>query len=80
LIVSLASSAKSSSVCALKWKAVHHVWTLARTRFKDACSSKSADLVVREDAPTDKVEGPDRGEDLARTYLYPSEFQELINI
>jgi integrase len=60
------------------WKTAHHVWTLTRTMFKDACSSKRAELVVREDDPTDKVEGPDRGEQLARTYLYPSEFQKLI--
>jgi integrase len=64
---------------ALAWKTAHHIWALTRTMFGDACSSKRADLVAREDDPTDKVEGPDRGDDLARSYLYPSEFQTLIN-
>jgi integrase len=62
----------------LSWKTASHVWTLTRTMFRDACSAKRIDLVVRDDDPTDRVEGPDRGEDLARTYLYPSEFQQLI--
>lgn len=62
----------------LSWKTAVHVWTLARTMFKDACSSKRTELVVREDDPTDKVAGPDRGEELSRTYLHPSEFQKLI--
>lgn len=62
----------------LSWKTAHHVWTLARGMFGDACGSKRADLVVREDDPTDKVEPPDRGDDRDRTYLYPSEFQRLI--
>jgi integrase len=62
----------------IAWKTAHHIWTLTRTMFRDACSSKRPDLVVREDDPTDKVEGPDRGDDLGRTYLYPSEFERLI--
>jgi hypothetical protein len=62
----------------VSWKAAHHVWTLTRPMFKDACSSKRAELVVHEDDPTDKVAGPDRGDDRSRTYLYPREFQNLI--
>lgn len=62
----------------LGWNTAGKCWTLARTMFKDACSSKRAEFVVRDDDPTDKVKGPDKGDELERTYLYPSEFAKLI--
>ncbi|HVX93661.1 MAG TPA: site-specific integrase, partial [Polyangia bacterium] len=61
------------------WKTANHVWILVRGMFKDACSSKRAELVVRADDPTDKVRPPDRGEERDRTYLYPSEFAQLVS-
>ncbi len=40
----------------------------------DAVSSKLDALRVRSDDPTANVEGPDRGENRAKPFLYPSEF------
>lgn len=62
----------------LRWKTALHVWTLVRGMFRDARSAKRAELVMRDDDPTEAVAPPDRGADLARTYLYPSEFRKLI--
>jgi len=62
----------------LAWKTANNCWVLARTMFKDACSSKIDELVIRNDDPTDKVLPPERGDDLERTYLYPSEFLKFI--
>ncbi len=63
----------------LAWKTAGHVWGLLRCMFKDACSSKRRELVVRKDNPTDRVAPPDRGDELSRTYLYPSEFVQLVS-
>jgi integrase len=62
----------------LAWKTAIHVWALARTMMRDACSSKRLELRCREDDPTANVRGPDKGEDLARTYLYPAEMAKLL--
>lgn len=62
----------------LRWKTAFHVWTLVRVAFRDARQAKRAELVVRDDDPTEGVAPPDRGPELARTYLYPSEFRKLI--
>lgn len=64
---------------AIRWKTADHVWILVRGIFKSACGSKVPELVVRDDDPTDRVSPPDRGDDLARTYLYPSEFVRLVS-
>jgi hypothetical protein len=52
----------------LAWKTVAHVWTIVRTMFRDL-APRRASLVVRDDDPTENVEGPDRGDDRARTCL-----------
>lgn len=62
----------------LAWKTASNVWVLIRKMFKDACSAKRRDLRVRKDDPTENVEPPERGEEKARTYLYPSEFMQLV--
>ena len=63
----------------LAWKTASNVWVLVRKMFKDACSAKRRDLRVRKDDPTENVAPPERGEELARTYLYPSEFLQLVH-
>lgn len=61
------------------WKTASHVWLTAKGVFKSACMSKDPAFVCRKDDPTDNVQGPDKGRQRERTYLYPSEFQALIS-
>lgn len=55
------------------WKSATNVWGLVTKMFDDAAHSKSLDLRVRADDPTEGVRGPDRGAKKAKVYLYPSE-------
>lgn len=45
----------------------------------DAVSSKVNALRVRADDPTTNVEGPDRGEEKSKPFLYPSEFLAFVS-
>lgn len=62
----------------MAWKTARHVWTLVRSMFKDARSSKRSELRRRRDDPTDGVRGPDRGPVKAKPYLYPDELLALV--
>ena len=62
----------------LSWKTASNVYTLVTSMFRDAVSSKRRDLRCRADNPTTDVRGPERGDDRAKTYLYPSEFLSLV--
>jgi integrase len=53
-------------------------WATVAKLFDDACHSKNLSLRVRDDDPTDKVKGPDRGIEKAKVYIYPSEFVQFI--
>ena len=60
------------------WKTAQNVWVVLRGVFKSAHMSKDPAMVVRSDDPTHGVLPPDTGLRRERTYLYPSEFQQLI--
>ena len=60
------------------WKTAETVWSVVRALFRDAQGAKRVDLCVRDDNPTDGVTGPDAGAKKAKTYLWPSEFSELL--
>jgi integrase len=62
----------------ISWKTATHAWSLVSTMFKDCCGSKRLALRAREDDPSHAVRGPDRGDDKAKVYLYPSEFSKLM--
>lgn len=61
------------------WKTAAHAWTLVTGMFRDAVSSKQRDLRARADNPTTGVRGPDTGDEKSKTYLWPSEFLQLVS-
>jgi len=62
----------------LSWKTASNVWVLVSKMCKDMADAKRRELRVREDNPAARVHPPERGEARAKNYLYPSEFQRLI--
>jgi integrase len=62
----------------ISWKTAINVWAAVTRAFRDACRSKRLDLRVREDNPCSEVEGPDRGAERSKTFLYPSEFMQFV--
>ncbi len=58
----------------MRWKTALNVWATARKICSDACGSKVDALRVRTDNPAASVPGPDRGEETAKQYIFPSEF------
>jgi integrase len=60
------------------WKTAVNCWAVTTRMFSDARRSKRLDLRVREDNPTLDVEGPDRGADKSKGFVYPSEFLTLV--
>jgi len=63
---------------ALRWKTAQNVWSLVTTMFDEACASKTLGLRAREDNPTNNVKPPERGANRAKTFLYPTEFLQLV--
>ena len=63
----------------LAGKTAQNVWTVMRSMFADATRSKDPALRTRKDDPTRDVAPPDTTEERDRTYLYPSEFERLVN-
>jgi integrase len=70
----------------IAWKTARNVWTTAGKMLADATKSKRDDIRCRiDDAgltvanPIRDVEGPDRGVDRARQYLYPSEVLAFVS-
>lgn len=59
-------------------KSARNVWATATRMARDAAESKIDAIRVRADNPADKVEGPERGEDKGRQFLYPSEFLQFV--
>lgn len=57
----------------LSWKTADNVWVIVKAFCKALCSSKSDEIRVRDDNPTDKVQGPTRGVDKSKQWLYPKE-------
>jgi integrase len=60
------------------WKSAALIWSLLLKAFDDACRSKTLALRVRKDNPIAGVRGPDRGIAKAKSYLWPSEFLQLV--
>lgn len=63
---------------AMRWKTARNIWSFVTTMFDDMKNAKERALRIRTDDPTVGVRPPDRGEDLAKTYLYPDEFLQLV--
>jgi len=61
----------------LSWKTAANVWAVVTKMFKDSSKSKVSALRVRSDNPTTDVEGPDRGGEKNKAFLYPSEYLKL---
>ncbi len=62
----------------IKWKTAENVWLTVRKMFSDATKAKDRALRVLNANPAADVVGPDRGEDTAKQFLYPSEFLKLM--
>jgi integrase len=62
----------------LNWKTASNVWVLVSKMCSDMADAKRRDLRVREDNPAARVRPPERGEQRAKQYLYPSEFRRLV--
>jgi integrase len=60
------------------WKTAKNTWGLVTKAFKDACRSKALSLRVRKDNPAQDIEGPDQGAERGKQFLYPSEFNALM--
>lgn len=54
------------------------IWSLVQAAFRDARSSKTLSLRVRDDNPTKDVEPPDGGDERSRAWLYPCEVSALL--
>lgn len=63
----------------MSWKTALNVWVLVTKAFDDACNAKLQALRVLSENPAASVRGPDRGTVKAKTYLYPSEFLQLVS-
>jgi len=59
-------------------KTARNIWGLASKLFKDAASSKTLGLRVRDDNPARDVAPPDKGTEREGAYLYPAEFLALV--
>jgi integrase len=64
----------------IAWKTASNVWGLLTKSCKVACSAKaSTGLRVRVGNPCAGIEGPERGDDKEKQWLYPFEFERLIS-
>jgi integrase len=64
----------------LAWKTAVNVWGTVTKMFDDACNAKRVELRALADKPnpTDKVRGPDRGEERQSAWLFPREAAVLL--
>ena len=62
----------------LSWKSARNVWATATKMASDAAESKQSKIRCREDDPAQGVKGPDRGDDVGKQFLYPSEFLTFV--
>lgn len=79
--VSAALDAKivSTATDRISWKTAQNIWGLFTKACKVTCSAKAAaGLRVRKDNPCASVEGPERGENKTKQWLYPSEMAKLL--
>jgi integrase len=60
-------------------KTAANVWGEVTSAFREACSSKTPELRIRLDNPTEKVRGPEDGIEREGPVLYPAEFLRLVS-
>jgi integrase len=58
----------------ISWKMAQNIWGTATRMCSDAAESKIDAIRCRADNPAAGVRGPDRGDEKAKEFLYPSEF------
>ncbi len=63
----------------IAWSTATKIWGTGTKMGADSCSSKLDELRRRNDSPFNNVKGPDRGEDKALQFLYPSEFMRYVS-
>ncbi len=63
----------------LAWKTAANVWGTFKAACRDMSRSKKAELRIRRDNPSADVEPPEIGDDRAKTFLYPSEFLQVVS-
>jgi len=62
----------------IAWKTGVNNFGIVTKMFRDACRSKCRELRVRADNPCADVEGPDRGHEKAKPFLWPSMFLAFV--
>ncbi len=63
---------------AISWKSAQDIWGTATKMIDDACNAKLSAIRCRDDNPSLKVRGPDRGAAVSKQYLFPSEAYQLL--
>ncbi len=63
----------------LSWKSAWNVWGTATRMCSDAAESKHDGIRCRPDNPAKDVRGPDRGDEKAKEFLYPSELRLFVS-
>lgn len=64
----------------LAWKTAQNVWGLVSKLFDDAAHAKTLALRVRPKSnPAAGVRGPDKGDEVSKVYLYPSDLSALVS-
>lgn len=61
------------------WKNAKNIWGVLTKLFDDACHAKDRALRARKDDPSEHVRGPDKGDERAGPYLFPSELAKLLS-
>jgi integrase len=69
---------KEGSPAGLSGARARNVWSVLTSVMKEAATSKRRDLRVRTDNPCTTVQPPDKTDARAKTFVYPSEFLELM--
>jgi integrase len=62
----------------IAWKTAINIWGTATKICSDASESKLDAIRCRPDDPSDKVRGPDEGDEVGLQFLYPSEFVKVV--
>ena len=63
----------------LSWKSAWNVWGTATRMCSDAAESKHDAIRCRPDNPATDIRGPDRGDEKAKEFLYPSELRTFVS-
>jgi hypothetical protein len=58
----------------ISWKTAVNIWSTATKMCDDATESKHDEIKCRDVNPAAGVRGPDRGDEISKQFLYPSEF------